>query len=313
MDDRRKIMLNDYYQNIGIKGFIQRYGVLNSLRRGIFLANPVHYIKSYEVRKVLWQEKAALAIKPYLKYKSTNVKGLIHSNKRINDPIWFYWNGGLENSPIIVQKCYESIQKYSSNKVILLTDTNLSQYIQVPGYIEKKKDLGQISMAGYADLIRFALLAHYGGTWIDSTVYLTDFIPDTILKSDFFAFRNSLLLIDNPTLYPAWFLHAKKGNKTIKEICNVAFAYWEKNEHVIEYLLPNIIITEILKQDTEAEKNIPYLNSDYSEYLIKHLADEYSEEKYNWIKNLTCIHKLTYKLDESIDREGSFYRHVIKS
>ena len=49
-------------------------------------------------------------------------------------------------------------------------------------------------------------------------------IPDMILNSDFFAVRNSLLLIDNPVLYPAWFLHAKKGNKTIREIRNVAFA-----------------------------------------------------------------------------------------
>ena len=39
-----------------------------------------------------------------------------------------------------------------------------------------------------------------------------------VLNSDFFAVRNSLLLIDNPVLYPAWFLHAKKGNKTIREI-----------------------------------------------------------------------------------------------
>lgn len=168
-------------------------------------------------------------------------------------------------------------------------------------------------MAGYADLMRFALLEHYGGTWIDSTVYLTDPIPDMILNSDFFAVRNSLLLIDNPVLYPAWFLHAKKGNKTIREIRNVAFAYWLKNEHVIEYLPPNLIITLVVKSNPEVEKAIPYMNSDYSEYLIKVLADDYSEEKWNWIKKLTGIHKLTYKLDADIKHGHNFYDYLITS
>ena len=72
---------------------------------------------------------------------------------------------------------------------------------------------------------------------------------------------------------------AKKGNKTIREIRNVAFAYWLKNEHVIEYLLPNLIITLVVKSNPEFEQEIPYMNSDYSEYLVKVLADDYSEEK----------------------------------
>ena len=171
-------MLNDYYQNIGMKGFIQRYGIVNAVKRGAFMFIKLHLVMDYDVRKVLWQERAS----------------------------------------IIVQKCYESVCKHSNQKIILLNDQNLADYIRLPDYIEKKKDAGQIPMAGYADLMRFALLEHYGGTWIDSTVYLTAPIPDMILNSDFFAVRNSLLLIDNPVLYPAWFLHAKKGNKTIREI-----------------------------------------------------------------------------------------------
>lgn len=134
-----------------------------------------------------------------------------------------------------------------------------------------------------------------------------------ILNSDFFAVRNSLLLIDNPVLYPAWFLHAKKGNKTIQEIRNVAFAYWLKNEHVIEYLLPNLIITLVVKSNPEVEQEIPYMNSDYSEYLVKVLADDYSEEKWNWIKKLTGIHKLTYKLSPDIEAEGTFYKALIEN
>ena len=156
--------------------------------------------KDYEVRKVLWQEHASSKIKPYLKYKDTDVQGLSFPKNDVENPIWIYWNKGIEQAPIIVQKCYESVCRHSNQKIILLNDQNLADYIRLPDYIEKKKDAGQIPIARYADLMKFALLEHYGGTWIDSTVYLTDPIPDMILNSDFFAVRNSLLLIDNPVL-----------------------------------------------------------------------------------------------------------------
>ena len=306
-------MLNDYYQNIGMKGFIQRYGIANAVKRGAFMFIKLHLVKDYEVRKVLWQERASSKIKLYLKYKYTDVQGLSFPENDVENPIWIYWNKGIEQAPIIVQKCYESVCEYSNQKIILLNDQNLADYIRLPDYIEKKKDAGQIPMAGYADLMRFALLEHYGGTWIDSTVYLTDMLPNAILNSEFFAIRNSLLLIDNPVLYPAWFLHARKGNKTIREIRNVAFAYWLKNEHVIEYLLPNLIITNVVKSDPEAEKKIPYMNSDYSEYLVKVLGDDFSTDMWEWITGLTGIHKLTYKLSDSINRNNSFYRYILEN
>ena len=83
--------------------------------------------------------------------------------------------------------------------------------------------------------MRVALLEHYGGTWMDATILLTDEILQEILNSDFFVFHNSLGEIDNPVLYPVWFIHAKRHNRTICEIRNVLFAYWKRNNHVPEF------------------------------------------------------------------------------
>ena len=44
-------MLNDYYQNIGMKGFIQRYGIVNAVKRGAFMFIKLHLVKDYEVRR----------------------------------------------------------------------------------------------------------------------------------------------------------------------------------------------------------------------------------------------------------------------
>lgn len=155
-------MLNDYYQNIGMKGFIQRYGIVNAVKRGAFMFVKLHFVKDYEVRKVLWQEHASSKIKPYLKYKDTDVQGLSFPQNDVENPIWIYWNKGIEQAPIIVQKCYESVCKHSNQKIILLNDQNLADYIRLPDYIEKKKDAGQIPMAGYADLMRWSIMVEHG-------------------------------------------------------------------------------------------------------------------------------------------------------
>lgn len=305
-------MLNDYYQNIGFKEFISRYGIINAIRRGLFMATPFHYIKNYEIKKVLWQEKASGKIEKYLKYENVIPNGIKYSDVLEDDVIWIYWNTGMENAPTIVKKCYESICKYGNRQVIVLTEKNMSDYIRLPDYIECKMKKGLIPMAGYADLLRFALLEHYGGTWIDSTVLLTKQLPQQILECDFFVLRNSLGLIDNPVLYPAWLISTKKKNSTIIKVRNVAFAYWTKENHVIEYLLPNLIITQIIKGKS-AEKQIPYMTTDYSEHLIRVLGDTYTKEKLDWIKSLTGIHKLSYKLDEAINRPESMYRWIIEN
>ena len=68
-------MLNDYYQNIGIKGFIQRYGIVNAVKRGAFMFVKLHFVKDYEVRKVLWQERASSKICQNGSTKEKSIQG----------------------------------------------------------------------------------------------------------------------------------------------------------------------------------------------------------------------------------------------
>lgn len=306
-------MLNDYYQNVGLKGYFNRYGIWNGIKRGLFNAMPMHFVKDYEIKKVLWQKSASKYVRKYIKYKDKNPEGLEFNCLNIpENPVWVFWNSGMDNAPDIVKACYRALEKNSGGTVIVLDEHNIDEYVIFPGYIKEKVDNGNIPMAGYTDLMRFALLEHYGGTWIDSTVYLSGPISPVILNSDFFVLRNSMMLIENPVLYPAWFLHSKAGNETIREIRNVAFAYWSKEQHVIEYLLPNLIITELIK-GTDVERNMPYLSTDYSEYLIKRIADNYIQEQAEWIKSLTNIHKLSYKLNMGVNRDNSIYRHLVEA
>lgn len=301
-------MVNKFYKNVNSKEYFKRYGLVNGLLRGFFISFPFHFVSDYEIKKLLWQRRCLKKIKKYISNKNINPNGIIYGMEEVGEnPIWIYWNSGISESPDIIKACYNSLKKYSKNEIITLDENNVENYVKFPSYINDKIKNGNISIAGYTDLLRFCLLEHYGGTWIDATVFLTDYIPKEILNSDFFVMQNSLGLIDNAVLYPAWFMHAKKGNKIIKEIRNVAFSYWMKENHVIEYLLPNLIITLLLKE----KSNMLYMNSDYSEYLAKKLADRYDENEYAWIKKNTCIHKLTYKLCDNIDITNTYYDHII--
>lgn len=304
-------MLNAYYQNIGMKDFLARYGWINALRRGTYLANPIHYVQDYELKKLLWQQKSAKRVEKYLKYCTREPAGLVFAGECREEPIWFYWNTGIENAPDIVKACYASVKKHEGERVILLSDDTLRSYIQMPENIEEKKKKGFMPLACYTDLLRFALLEHYGGTWMDATVYLTECIPEGIIGSDFFAFRNSLGLLDNPARYPVWFLHARRHSAVITKVRNISFAYWEKENHVMEYLLSNLIITKVLQKDPVAERAIPYISSDCSEYLVRILGETYDEAQWEWVKRLTGIHKLTYKLSPEIEKKDTFYKRLV--
>ena len=52
----------------------------------------------------------------------------------------------------------------------------------MPDYLNEKLKSGALPLAIYTDLMRVALLEHYGGTWMDATILLTDEIPQEILN-----------------------------------------------------------------------------------------------------------------------------------
>ena len=58
---------------------------------------------------------------------------------------------------------------------------------------------------------------------------------------------------------------------------------------------------------------MPYANSDYCHLLLNHLDLPFNENDYEYIKELSSIHKLTYKLKENVlERENTFYAKLME-
>lgn len=301
------------FKNIGLKDYFKRYGYKYGVLRGAFMALPIHIVKDYENKKILYYHKT----KKYLerKYKSAMNKspeGLNFKEIKCENPIWIYWKQGIENAPDIVKACINSVKEKYPREVIALDENTVGDYVQFPDYVAEKLSKGNMSAAAYSDLLRFSLLEHFGGTWIDATVYLTDKIPNYITESNIFAFQDSFGLIKNPAIISTWFIHCKSSNKIIREARNMAFEYWKKQEYVIEYLLPYIFLTIAFENHPNEYKKMPYSNSEYCHLLFDNMANEYEPEKYGYITELSKIHKLSYKINEQVFYdENNFYHKII--
>lgn len=89
--------------------------------------------------------------------------------------VWFCWLQGMEAVPEMVRVCYESVCRYLPDKeVVLIDEENFGDYVALPEFIMEKRKKGFIPAALFSDILRLELLIKYGGTWIDSTVLMTD-------------------------------------------------------------------------------------------------------------------------------------------
>jgi hypothetical protein len=229
------------------------------------------------------------------------------------DKIWTCWLQGIENAPLIVQQCVNSIKAQHGSDVILLDNTNMAQYVEIPEYIDKKWRAGIMSNTHYSDIIRILLLSKYGGVWIDSTTFLLDKIPEYIRKAALFAFKG------NPVAHvvaSSWFIRAEQNNSTIRKVAELFCEYWKKENKLSSYSNIHLFFSMAINSSeaTKAQwKAVPYFNDANCKMLQMELFDAFDAERLEQIKQMSPIQKLSYKfLPENFEQKGTFYDEVIR-
>lgn len=94
--------------------------------------------------------------------------------------------------PELVQMCNKRLRQLIPDDEVelhLLTEENYQEYVELPDYIIEKFQAGKMSITALSDVLRVALLAQYGGFWIDATVFISDYFPMEFVRSDFYAQR----------------------------------------------------------------------------------------------------------------------------
>jgi hypothetical protein len=229
--------------------------------------------------------------------------------------IWIFWWQGMDNAPLVVQKCYDSVKRnFPDWKITVLTADNYQDYVSFPNYIEEKRNKGIISLTHFSDLMRLELLIKYGGLWLDATVFCTGHnIPRSILKSDIFVFQTQKPGADgHATLMSSWLIYAKANNHLLMSTQLLLYDYWKKSNQLIDYFLFHHFFTIASSRfPLEAAKIPPFCNT-VPHILLLHFFDKYDEDLFEDLKNMTCFHKLSYKFtEEDMDKKGTFYDVII--
>ena len=204
--------------------------------------------------------------------------------------IWQYWGQGVEKAPDIVQRCFASVNYYCPDYTIIrLTDGNLSNYLDLPEFVENKRQM--FSKAHFADILRLMLLRTYGGA-----------------KQDFFVFRrdpnepNIRYWRNTYAYYFGWakgfrvnmlnsFIIARKGNKTINDLCDLMLRWWKEHDSLPDYFFFQILY------DVYGTKDVfPLVSDTLPHYLQQSFSDPtFSLMSQDRIKQVFPLHKLTYK------------------
>lgn len=243
--------------------------------------------------------------------EKNDFKNVEHSHR---NTVWTSWLQGMDQAPYIVQKCYESMRANITNKeIIVITEENYSEFVQFPEYIIEKYTKGIISKVQFSDLLRIELLAKYGGTWLDGTVYCSN-IPkqEYILESNLFLFQNLKPGLDGHSVsISSWLMTASTNNPIIMLTRALLHNHWKTHDYAVDYfILHDFFQMAIEAYPEEWAKVVPFSNST-PHILLLRLFDQYDEKIWKSVCDMTSFHKLSYKFDSSQTQiSGTYYDNL---
>lgn len=276
-----------------------------------------HLLKKHKVMLKYYEKTFADFLKEY-DYNQNQV--ITQSKSLYADCIWVCWWQGLDQAPEIVKVCVESIKRNAGkHPVIILTEDNYRQYVDIPQWVEEKKNKGIITRTNYSDLLRLSLLAKHGGMWLDATFYCTKLIPDEYFDIPIWSIkRPDYAHASVASGYFAGYSLAcnQESRWMFATIRDFFLNYWKNNDTMVDYLMVDYMIVLAQKMDKRiaaAFSQIPS-NNPLCDELFKNLDHIYEESLWNKLKQNTFLFKLTWKqaFPKNKDGKETFYAKLIK-
>lgn len=227
-------------------------------------------------------------------------------------PVWVCWLQGREYMPEWCNTCVDQLgtQLEQNQKMFFLSFDNISEYVDLPDYIYDLLHCGKMTNVAFSDVLRHALLAAYGGIWIDSAIYITN-RPFRDLKQ--YKFWTVNFADDNYVLQDAsrgkWInsLLYSKVRGEISVFCYSALLYlWKKRERIIDYLQLDYIIWTAYTRLPEIKRLIdavPISNCSIR-VLNSHLNDIYDKTIFEEITRNQDIHLVNRHISYLKEYEG---------
>ena len=234
------------------------------------------------------------------------------------------WWQGEDNCPDVVKLCWASMRKHcGSHKLIIITKDNYQDYVTLPEHITAKFEAGFITLTHLSDIIRVNLLAKYGGTWMDSTLFVADDIPEEVFSSEYYTIKrvkdkdysNHCVSLSRWTTY--MFSVCERSSLLFSFLTDFFREYLNMHDNFIDYTLFDYAIALAFDEFPtfhQAWKKIPVNNVDSWALLRRLINKEWDVEEYLKLTQSTKFFKLTYKEKfDKITPSGveTFYGHLL--
>lgn len=247
--------------------------------------------------------------KKYSNYLN-NLK-LEEKKRDFSKTIWFCWLQGIDQAPDLVKKSYKSIKMHNLDfNIIVIDKENFMEYVRIPEIILKKWKSGIISNTHFSDLLRLELLIRYGGIWVDATTFFTDKIPSDLYNLDlfFFAERNWGDITMN---MGNWFIISKSNSKLLIATRELLYEYWRRNNTLQEYFIFHLFFKMATEKYEEEYRKVPFYLQDNCHILSHEIFDKYDETRFNQIKKISFVHKLSNKMEIPEDYNNTYYSKLM--
>jgi hypothetical protein len=239
-------------------------------------------------------------------------------------PIWVCWWQGYDNAPELVQMCIQSIIRNIPTDIAefyFITMDNVGDYITLPQWIIDRYVNEQMSDTHLSDILRYGLLYRYGGMWIDATYVVTAPISRELLTG------RSFYSVKMPG--PVWWqdiaqgrwsanlLAGEAGNHVFQYLLNGLYAYWEMQDHAIDYELMDYIMTVGYRHLPEITAAIDALRVDQPEILNLRLKlnSKFDPAAYEKLRSTTSFFKMNRRDEltkQTMIGEDTFYGYLCK-
>lgn len=236
------------------------------------------------------------------KYLPT-VENLTQSPVTTENPetIWQFWDSPPgKTTPEIVESSIESVRRLHGNlEHKVLNNSTIGDYSDLPGYVLDKFNKKQMDYAHFSDLLRLNLLKNHGGIWMDATCYMTDSIPDFIVKQDFFVFLTGNLTGFPYSFVQSCFIRAKKGSFLCNAWYDMCVDFWKKETKKLDYFQIHLMFKTLVTGNHTAKglfAEMPRKSEDETHQLTgDKLFGKFDDDRWEAIKKMSFFQKTTYK------------------
>lgn len=262
-------------------------------------------ILGFKYRKRIKEYKKYIDKVPQLVKKELEKLSSTEINKKSNY-VWTMWL--QEDVPEIIQMCIESIKEQYKN-VIIISEKNLSSYVNVPDYILYKYKKGKITPPHFSDYIRCCLLDKYGGLWIDASCFMLNKVPKFIIKQDFF-----ILYSKKRTTISNFFIYSKTNNYIIKTMRIFLEIYWKNVDIACGYFFFHSAFNLFIQKDKLFNdlyhKMVPY-SSEIIKYLAVNTDYDFDTDLWNYLKTASFMYKINRKNEKAMSNPNGFYQYLL--